>query len=404
MPSQIQVANMILDAVKSTGISHGSQGYRLEDKYGWRVLGSGQNGIAVLHPYDPNLVVKISTDVNDGGVDFAAWIVRQKMQGITSVHFPEILALQIDKKFAVIVMEKLAPSGEYGRDHFNNPEANLWCQGLSSCLVVQKFFDECGRPDDLHSGNWMMREGTPVLIDPLYGRVPHAQRWDTYWRDGKLHIEVQALGIDPGAQMAAVRNFDEFNKHAGWGVPPIVMREHDMGVVHGRHEFRAVPQQIKKRVGARLQPMFAVDFGDAEKRMMAHFDDRFLDMAKAMALKPNMVHAMDGALQRKVQYERPALVKDGTPAAIRREKEDHMLRIRARHDHQPHRTGLQRTLLPGQQPRRVPAAWATFVERVAGTARAEHGTTRRATGPPSGLHNGYTGRQQTMVAAIKRFG
>lgn len=439
----------------------------VERDYGWRKLGTGQNGMCIEHPYDYNLVVKVITNTSDGGMDVASWIWRHQEKGMRSEHLPHVLAITVDmaNNRAAVVMEKLDSSSAVS-PAVREQHMPQWIMGTSDDPVLQKFFHDMGSPDDLHSGNWMSRNGQPVLIDPLYQRARNRdERWDEFWLDGKMHVEVQRRRAPKGMpawihpdvrktymeaeRMVAFQHIDGRramvprggrnedmihiepftaiwhvfpDRHRGIDERRHRMERHDIGVVFGRHEFRAIPQQIKKRSPDRLRPMFGFDFAQIEKRVAGQFADMMV--VDDLMLKPNMVHAMDGKMleqqmremqrmmernnippaPRKVRSERPELVKDGSPAAIRREKEDRMLRIRTQHDNQPHRAGLQRTLLPGQQPRRVSTPWAAKFDRVESSARGQCDPTGRAVGPPIGLHNRYPGTPPYMAAPLKRFG
>lgn len=441
MPSSIQTAKYVLAAVKT--VAHGRSarglGEHLHLEYGWTVLGSGQCGVTIVHPTNVDQVIKVFTKTDDGGMDFAVWTMRQQMQGKNSVHLPEILAIHIDGSLATVAMERLQPSGEIHRgrgDTARNDIVRKWQAGFSpNCPVLEEYFTDFGTPDDLHGQNWMLRGDTPVLIDPLFARPWKAHRWEQYWYGGKIqmHAAVTQNPVHPADSIGKV--LDHITTEGRRIYRPALLPLNEVGIGHPRPGMQAAADiwyahrkevakhrevhahrfvhGIKHRDAPIMQPMPAVDFAAMEMRILAWNADQRLSgvlhrqmrqMADAMGVPAGIMNPAGNRIPiQKVMYERAPLVRDGSPAAIRAEKESNMLRIRSEHDTKPRDEGVQCALLPGQQSRRVPSARRVVDEGNRSPKECIGRTTTRPTGPPTGLHIGDTGTSKDLATALIRW-
>lgn len=160
---------------------------------------------------DGKSVMKISggtydgeTHVRDAFNDFVLWAITQ-----TTPHLPKIYRVGSLRKFNlfVTVMERLErlprtinsemwaacpeyrkyeiPEGTKNREllvllklnsmqHDHNKDISTATKQLSFSLgrFVKKMVDTLGWPNDLHSGNIMLRGNTPVILDP-YSRLSY---------------------------------------------------------------------------------------------------------------------------------------------------------------------------------------------------------------------------------------
>lgn len=158
-----------------TGAGKGDMvGHSMSSNYGYDLLGSGNFSAAFVHPYDRNKVVKIGFDVGDSWLGFAMYARFNE-----APCFPIIESVTLTKKYYVAVMERLDKfsseaqvfSGyRKARENFYDRDA---VKEWASCLhpMAAEMFGLFGSHNtDLHSGNFMMRGGDIVIIDPYHSR------------------------------------------------------------------------------------------------------------------------------------------------------------------------------------------------------------------------------------------
>ena len=359
MQSQAHIVNMIGNAVCQVGKNN------VSSELGLYELGSGFFSTVYKHPIDPNLVVKIGGDTDDAWLDYATFCLQFHH---TDEKLLKVLEVRVFNTFYVAIMERLDPAHlilewsklpwedrpnienrsdykaqERARSELYNAVDYFPNSGLARC------YREIRTPNDLHSENVMMRGDVMVVTDP--------------WSNGATYYQ----------------NFKAAN-----GRIDITMRRMPM-----RAEF----------VG--------MDFHNIEQRVIAH---QLEDMAKMMAVPNKWLWPMP-KIGDKVELEilknripdavvrsRPDVVKDGSPASIRAEKENHMLRVRSQHDNLAFIQGVQRSLLPVIRSRRLQAARSAIVRRVEAAGRWWARTDGRSNPATSGLHARDTTKQDAMAA------
>lgn len=138
---------------------------------GYNVLGSGHYSVAISHPDKTrDTVLKIGRDIDDSWLAFAVYAMNNP-----SPIFPHILSIKLHSQFYIVEMEKLKElpyhvKRELEMQHGKSRYAvwDLWVRGLSKWEqdALYRMETVLGKPNDLHGGNVMYRDGQPVLIDP----------------------------------------------------------------------------------------------------------------------------------------------------------------------------------------------------------------------------------------------
>lgn len=301
---------------------------RICDELGLEPLGArGNFAFCVMMPGREDVVLKVLTGENgdpleDGYLDYIAWVMRNANG---NQNLPLVYDCRLFDRCAIVAMERLykadtdnmhggsakflhkysyKTAGElYGRDDINP--------------MLLRCIEQLGKFNDLHGGNIMVRRTADgkfkeyVVTDPYYRRAPAGLRCDQFrLANGRFGFVARVF---QGPNISDL------------------LTDRDM-------------QAVKRISGKRNIPV---------PRVGCHDDDGNFHKSWWLANKNKEVK----------RDRRPTLVMRGAVSAVRREKEDRMLRIRAKHDRQPLGQRVPRPLLPGRKPRRVCTAQRPLVVR-----------------------------------------
>lgn len=346
MQSQLHIVNLIGLAIDGSGkASRQAIWDTVQDEFGLQKLGAGSYGAVFRHPTDYNLVIKVGYDKEDGWLDYAAFCMMHRPG---NPELMEVHDLRIFRHCFVAVMERLETA-------YNNADVQYlrrnWREGTLLTPKLEELYLAVGPFYDLHEGNIMQRNGQAVIVDPV------ARGSKTYHKymtgNGRIDVTMRAepvvRGIDP-----------DYYKHAD--LADIDYAGLEKRVMDWRIKFDPMlMQQIPKRrdhIGRREWMVPYLGIPKVGDQVLIQLKNR------------DIVHEYEP-----IPRERALVVKDGTPASIRSEKEDRMLRVRSQHDNTAYTQGVQRSLLPFSRSRRVQAARIALVE---GTARATECIERHA--------------------------
>ena len=353
-------------------------GHSLAALFGLSFLGSGINAVVFAHPFNADLVVKVSTNYKgDGTSDYLAYCMRKHADGTAGPHLPMVHEFATGERHAVIIMERLE-SFERG---MGNPEAdalyNAWCirqtTGLPDDVTDAVHFN------DIHHGNVMLRGTTLVLTDPAYGRgaKDHA-KFENFLVAGRIDVTVRVHKEKPVSQepyysmedmqwhhpkgvaeqavkRAADKMMDELV--AVMGLPPHII-QHEKRKMQEMARARELwdinlrpmgepPRILRNRIPVPEQPIWGGDFAEVERRAAAHWA-KVPVWRGIKGFRADVIVADD--IKEKT-VARTVVAPAGSPASVRKEKEDRMLRVRSQHDHRARATGVQGVLFQGHGPR-----------------------------------------------------
>lgn len=393
MPSQAQVVNLIGEAVKgySKEIEEVSV---IENDLGLVKLGSGHFSTVYKHPFDANLVIKIGRDVNDGWLDYAAYCIQY-------AHEDERLLRVLDARvfgvYYVAVMERLEPMtvplNAGGWKDEDSPGYLVWYKARQEILNAATYSpgsrlallqSTVRKINDLHDENAMLRGDVVVLTDPFSFGGAYFRQYKT--ANGRIDVSVklapepvaEPAGLTKGVMDIVAEGFAKLEP-GQWRVPKFKWQEADFRDI----ELRALQhmQQIPKRRDQIGRKEWRWDWE------IPKLGDQFI-----MKIQKDSVDAQP------IPRERALVVKDGSPAAIRAEKEDRMLRVRSKHDNTAYTQGVQRALLPECRSRRVQTSRIALVERAARAIERHIADAVWVRNTALRLHPKYPPEQDAMAA------
>ena len=356
MQSQRQIVNLIGAALDGLNLTSAYSIWpAVETEFGLHQIGSGGYGAVFRHPTNYDLVIKVGYDKSDGWLDYAAFCMANRPGN------PELLEVhdvRVFKQCFVAVMERLDPVGSYDDAHPMHQQRLAWREGYDLTPALRKLYHEIDSFNDLHAGNIMRRKDQIVITDPFARGNCSYKSYLT--ANGRIDVSVklapepviEPVGLTKGVMDVVARGFAKLEP-GRWRIPQR-WQEADFRA----SELRALQhmQQIPKRrdqIG-RMEWLSFVGLTKVDYKVFVQLKKR-AEVHDAVHYEP-------------LPRERALVVKDGSPAAIRAEKEDRMLRVRSKHDNTAYTQGIQRALLPECRSRRVQAARIAIVERATGPA------------------------------------
>lgn len=136
---------------------------------GFELLGSGCYAAVFASKTDPNIVYKVGVNVEDPFLGY----IGLNLAGLNE-HFPKIHRLCIMDDYYIAVMEALTPLpvhkytiSESIRKEVKYPAGEVTAAMAELICEIKKLAESNGHKIDLHNGNIMLRNLTPVITDPL---------------------------------------------------------------------------------------------------------------------------------------------------------------------------------------------------------------------------------------------
>lgn len=315
MPAHANVVNLVGSAVEhvmtNTGLRNsgwnGEIREKLERDFGWNFIGNGYFSAVMENPFDASSVIKVAFGVGtgptgDGYMDYVAWCMRQQR---TSTWMPKFYDARIFNKCAVVVMERLNKWAGY--DH---SDIIRTLRGMGELNAVET---DLGMFNDIHDQNVMERDGALVITDPYSSRnARDSARVNNYVdKVGRVRMYATKVVNTVPLDMYKLQSADRGR--------PSRMVNFNAGIL----ACNCVICQPRKR------------------------DPAFTDMklrGRSWARVEFRKTAFMQMQRKEVQIATP-VAPISTVARVRKEKEDRMLRLRAKHDHPAHIKGVRRALL-----------------------------------------------------------
>ena len=404
MQTQAQIVNMIGNAITQMARPNSRA---VQDEIGLRPLGSGAYSDVYEHPMNRDLVIKIGRQGRDDGwLGYATFCMKNAFTSpyLMQVHDVRLFESKAGHEYYVAVMERLTP---YTYHSFVKKYEEMchWMgyAGPDAPEILQQLTREVGFGNDMHGGNVMWR-GAPggqlVVTDP-YSSSNYGYYERYKLANGRIDVTVNVAMYQERlpAQSSMRVAFEDLRKLAGEqgvaGLQPgpvlaeAIRQEHvNAQIAHQKQKLDAALNiqlaALDQRMFQRIQPgqqmrkamippdWFGADFAVVEKRIARHPLDEAIEVVER--------HIQEAV------HVRPTMAHDGSPASIRAEKEDRMLRVRSKHDNLAHRKGLPRTLLQKRGSRWVRTAWNVVTGGLGGKAIGGHSPVVWTSSTSKGLH------------------
>lgn len=344
MTTQMQHAVRVQMMVDQFMENHKARGYNtrlqrfLEEDCGYKFLGGGYFSIVVLHPENPDLVIKVNVGCGergefakgpcgDGYMDYVAACMRAPK----SKHLPEFHAAVVGKNCAIVIMRRYQTYKPYTVSSDKRSVSNDVIEVFNGCYSklndpgIRYVLDVMGPASDLHNHNYMWDDCNQcvVITDPYTFRAPgQHDRVERYLQNGKVVVDVQLHRIEePPAVARGAEALNDFN-------------------VFAQQMFRVDNEAIRKIHEAALK----VD----------------LDPAPFVVHKGREVECLNNSwLPNKVEDDhnaRSKVVADCEKPSLRDQEKDNVLHIRSKYDRPAQPVRVQGTLLPRQDARRLRTA------------------------------------------------